>query len=288
MATKYHARSISLPSRSHPSTVKVEEELRKMKTWESSESSSSSSSVCGALLGLQDLYDSIDELLKMGSTQQVLSCPQHKQLVDELLDGSMKLLDVCSLAKDVTLETQQHVGALHSAVRRRKGDSAIKSTVAAYTCYRKKMKKEAKKLITSMKKMNEKFNLSSMESPDHHLSSVIGALRQACSTNCSIFESVLLYLTPLTKPKARGWSVVSKWVHKGAIACESNSGLNEFENVDVALSSVVEEMEVEKLKIAQRRLESLETAAQEIESGLDGVFRRLIKTRASLLNIISQ
>lgn len=131
MASKYHARSISLPSRSHPSTLKVEEELRKIKTWESS---SSSSSVCGALLGLHDLYDSIDELLKMGSTQQVLSCPQHKELVDELLDGSMKLLDVCSLAKDMTLETQQHVGALHSAVRRRKGDSNIKTTIAAYTC----------------------------------------------------------------------------------------------------------------------------------------------------------
>ena len=139
-----------------------------------------------------------------------------------------------------------------------------------------------------MKKMNEKFNTTPMENPDHHLSSVIGALRQACSTNSLIFESVLVYLTPSTKSKARGWSLVSKWVHEGAIACESNSGLNEFENVDVALSSIVEEMEVEKSQIAQKRLESLEMAAQEIESGLDGVFRRLIKTRASMLNIISQ
>ncbi|XP_022926409.1 uncharacterized protein LOC111433572 [Cucurbita moschata] len=286
MATKYHARSISLPSKSHPSTVKVEEELRKMKTWESC--SFSSSSVCGALLGLQDLYDSIDELLKMGSTHQILSCPQLKQLVDELLDGSVKLLDVCSLAKDMAFQTQQHVGALYSAVRRRKGDSAIKTTIAAYTCYRKKMKKEAKKLMISMKKMNEKFNSTQMTNLDNHLSSVIGAMRQAYSINSSILESVLLYLTPLTKPKAHGWSLVSKWVHNGAIACESKSGLNEFESVDLALSSAVEEKEVEKLHMAQRRLESLEMTAREIESGLDGVFRRSIKTRASLLNILSQ
>ncbi|XP_022132740.1 uncharacterized protein LOC111005532 [Momordica charantia] len=288
MATKYHARSISLPSRSHPSTVKVEEELRKMKKWESS-SSSYSSSVCGALLGLQELYDSIDELLKMGSTQQVLARSENRQLVDELLDGSMKLLDICSLAKEMTLETQVHVGALFSAVRRRKGDSAVQTAVAAYTCFRKKMKKEAKKLITSMRKMDEKLNsLTPLVNLDHHLSSVIGALRQACSTNSSIFESVFLYLTPLMKPEARGWSLVSKWVHKGAIACELNSGMNEFENVDAALRSVEEVVEIEKLQIAQRRLEGLEMAAQDIESGLDGVFRRLIRTRASLLNIISQ
>jgi len=34
MANKYHARSISLPSRSHPSTISLEEGLNKLKTWQ--------------------------------------------------------------------------------------------------------------------------------------------------------------------------------------------------------------------------------------------------------------
>ncbi|XVF62266.1 hypothetical protein PTKIN_Ptkin08bG0203600 [Pterospermum kingtungense] len=69
MASKYHVRSISLPSRSHPSTLRVEDELNRFKTWESSSSSSSTSEwICAGLSGLEDLYQCMDELLNMAST----------------------------------------------------------------------------------------------------------------------------------------------------------------------------------------------------------------------------
>ncbi|KAL6345339.1 hypothetical protein AAG906_015822 [Vitis piasezkii] len=36
MANMYHVRSISLPSRSHPTTLKIQQELNKLRSWETS------------------------------------------------------------------------------------------------------------------------------------------------------------------------------------------------------------------------------------------------------------
>lgn len=70
---------------------------------------------------------------------------------------------------------------------------------------------------------------------------------------------------------------------QGVIACEENdseNSVNELGSVDWALS------EGRRRKGAHARLEALENAIERLESGLESVFRRLIQTRASLLNII--
>lgn len=87
-----HLRSISLPSRSHPTTLRIEEQLSKLKALENS-SPSTSKSICHGLQGLDDLYACMDELLHMASTKQVLSSHQNREWVDELVEGFIKLLD---------------------------------------------------------------------------------------------------------------------------------------------------------------------------------------------------
>ncbi|KAK5843831.1 hypothetical protein PVK06_006289 [Gossypium arboreum] len=121
MATKYHVRSISLPSRSHPTTLRIEDELKRLKTSEPS-ALSATESISAGLSGLGDLYQCMDELLNMSSTQQVLSMYQHEKCIDELLDGYVKLLDICGIARDYMFQIKEHVHALQSALRRRKGD----------------------------------------------------------------------------------------------------------------------------------------------------------------------
>ena len=152
MASKYHVRCISLPSRSHPSTLRLEEELNKLKTWEQATSTSTSTSsvlICKGLTGLDELYKCMDDFLNMTSTQQVLSQNQHEKCVEELLDGSVRLLDICGITRDTMLLIKEHVRALQSALRRRKGDSSIESNINNYISFKKKMKKDAKKLITA-------------------------------------------------------------------------------------------------------------------------------------------
>ncbi|XP_015889573.3 uncharacterized protein LOC107424319 [Ziziphus jujuba] len=289
MANRYHVRSISFPSRSHPTTIRVEEELNKFKTWEAS-SYSTSDSICNGLSRLEELYESVEDLLHMGSTQQVLSQNQNEKCVEELLDGSVKLLDICGITRDFMLQTNEHVRPLQSALRRRKGDSSMETSIANYTCFRKKMKKDVKKLILALKQVDKKFETSASPAveQDDHLCAVIRVLREVCSMNISIFQSLCFFLTvPAgSNPRSR-WSLVSKLMHKGAVTCEEKEkSVHELDGVDAVLCTLG--ADAEKIEIALKRLEALEMSINGLENGLESVFRRLIKTRTSLLNIISQ
>ncbi|CAK8561904.1 unnamed protein product [Lathyrus sativus] len=109
--------------------------------------------------------------------------------------------------------------------------------------------------------------------------------------NLSVFQFILSFLTvSSSKSKATKWLLVSKLIHKGVITCEDNSEIaNELQCVEASLSSLISEANNgEKLQAAHERLEALENAIESVEIGLENLFRRLIKTRSSLLNITSQ
>ena len=286
MASKYHVRSISLPSRSHPSTLRIEDELNRLKTWEAS-SLSTSESICAGLSGLEDLYQCMDDLLNMASTQQVLSQYQHEKCIDDLLDGSVRLLDICGIARDYMFQIKEHVHALQSALRRRKGDSSIENSIVNYSRFRKEMKKQGKKLITELKQMDNKLGASPLLDQDHHVSAVIRVLREVNVMNTSIFQSIFSFLAAPVSSKKTRWSLVSKLMHKVVISCEEKQeNVNELESVDVALCRHTSD--VEKMQIAHKRLVAWESSIEGLENRLECVFRHLIKARTSLLNIISQ
>ncbi|XWS40264.1 hypothetical protein CRYUN_Cryun18bG0125700 [Craigia yunnanensis] len=99
--SSYHSRCNSLPSRQHPLTSQIDENLSRLRA---SEAASTSSSIGHKLNGLQDLHECVDLLLQLPRTQQALAQEQHRKWVEELLDGSLMLLDVCSTAKDALLQ----------------------------------------------------------------------------------------------------------------------------------------------------------------------------------------
>ncbi|TQE06185.1 hypothetical protein C1H46_008250 [Malus baccata] len=291
MDAKYEVRSISLPSRSHPTTIRVEEELSKRQT------SSASASICKVLCGLEELYDCVDDLLPMASTQQLISRNQQGKCMDELLDGSLRLLDLCGITRDAMSQIKEHVRDLQSTLRRRNGDSNIESSIANYNCFRKKMKKDAKKLITSLKQVNNKAPQLMVH--DQRAPAVVRVLREVFAKNMSIFQSLLVFFAvPVSKPMLNKWCLISKLMHKGVIACEDQKEDihgHELDGVDAALYSLcksssapAEGANVEKIQNAHKKLETLEVTVEGLEKGLESIFRRLIKTRASLLNIISQ
>ncbi|KAF7848417.1 hypothetical protein BT93_L1962 [Corymbia citriodora subsp. variegata] len=292
---KYSVRSISLPSRIHPTTAKVDGDLNKLKSWEAS-STSSSRSLRAGISGLEELYISVDELLNMASTRQVLSCNQDKRFTDELLDGSVQLIDMCGSAREILLHIKENVGALQSAIRRRKGDSNMKDKIVGYSNLRKKTKKDVKRLVSSLKKMEANFGASSLsvQNPvDQHWLAIMRVLREANLSSILIFQSLMSLLAPsVSMPKQIRWPVIMKLMHKGTIACNGNQeDKNEFECVDVALSDLSKCLSrgvgTERMKITNKQLENLEASIGSLEDDMECLFRHLIKTRASLLNIIS-
>ncbi|KAL6345245.1 hypothetical protein AAG906_015728 [Vitis piasezkii] len=288
MANRCHVRSISLPSRSHPATLKIQEELNKLRTLEAS-STSALVKISNGLSGLEELYNCMDELLSLPSTQQALSLHQHEKWVNELLDGSVSLLDICGATRDVISQFKENVGDLQSALRRRKGGLCIESSINNYICSRKKMNKDAKKLLAAIKKMVNKGGASPLLDKDHQLSSMISVLREVNIMSISIFQSLLLLLsTPVLKSRPSRWSLVSKFMHKGVVACQEKHQNMELENVDITISAISsEEADLEKMQIAHQVLKALEISIEDLDNGLESMFRRFIKTRASLLNTIS-
>ncbi|KAK7367229.1 hypothetical protein VNO80_09238 [Phaseolus coccineus] len=290
MANKFHVRSNSFPSGSHPNISRVEEELSKLKTWEAT-STSTSKSIGTGLSFLSDLYISLEDLLNMASTQKLISHHQGEKCMEELMDGSVRILDICDITRDTMLQIKKNVQVLHSAIRRRKGDSSIERIIAEYNLFSKKMKKNAKKLITSLKQMERKFGVSPLLDQDQQLVSLIRMLREVIGLNMSVFQSLLAFLTvPASKSKATKWLLVAKLMHKGVITCEENTeNSNEFQCVEASLSNLLNEgTNVARMQAAHERLGALENELESIENGLESLFRRMVRTRACLLNIMTQ
>lgn len=289
---KYHVRSISLPSRSHPTTLKIEEELNKLKSWEAT-STLSFKSIGERLLGLEEVYGCLDELLNMSSTRQVLSQNKQEKCINKLLDSSVHLLDVCGIARDLVLQVKEHVQTLQSALRRRKGDLSIETCLSDYTNFRKKTKKDAKRLSGALKQLESQF--APLVNQDDHFLAVMRVLREAGEFSISIFQSVLSPLSgPISSPKQSRWSLISRLIHKGVITCEERQESdNELQYVDDALSVLLKNLSgdepgAKNVQIVQKQLKDLEKSLGSLDEGLESIFRQLIRSRASLLNIISQ
>lgn len=262
MSKSSHIRSISLPGSSHPSIQKVEEELSKLKTFEIS-ASPAAATICSDLLRLEQIFKCMDDILQLPQTLQVLSQYHNKKWVDDLLEKSVKLLDIFGFARNTISNLKEHLRDLQSSLRRRKGDVSIQSSIKRYTYFRKNMNKDAKRLIASSKKTDAQTETSTPVGMDHDVRAVIEVLREASAVSISIFHVVMVFLsTPVLKPKPSRWSIVSNLVQKGRIACDNQQG-------------------------NMSNLETLEVQLEAIEDKLESMFRCLIKSRSSLLNIVS-
>ncbi|XP_055805696.1 uncharacterized protein LOC129874434 [Solanum dulcamara] len=279
-SSKSNNRSISLPSRSHPATQNIEEELNKLKTWEFSVSPTAEA-VYNGLVGFGEVHKCMGDLLNLPLTLQALSQCQNKKWVDEILDKSVRFLDICGTTRELVSQFKENVKDVQSSLRRKRGDLSITS----YTSFRKKMKKDAKNLVTSLKKMDHEEVVAVMEVDDQLVSAVIRVLREVTTTGISVFQMVLAFLSaPITKPISK-WSLVSRLVNKGGY----QENVNEIESVDAALSSLSKcgPNDVEKIQFVQSILETVEVHFECIENGFDNIFRCLIRSRSTLLNVVS-
>ncbi|XWS55161.1 hypothetical protein CRYUN_Cryun10bG0151200 [Craigia yunnanensis] len=280
--SNFHARSNSLPSRPHPLIPQIDEHLCRLKSNEAD--SSSSPSIDEKLSGLRDLYELVDSLLQLPLTQKSLAKQCYDKQVNELLNGSLKLLDVCGVAKDALLQAKEDTQKLQSILRRRRDDGAgFTNEAKEYLASRKK----AKKLINkSLRYLKSKCNL------ENDVEATFSMLREVEGVTLTLFESLLSYISGTKmQPKSTNWSLVSKLMHSKRVTCEGEATeTNEFERVDAVLCTLISH----KTRIssntstenAQIELQKLESSIQELE-GVECVLRLLIKTRVSVLNILS-
>ncbi|KAL9238466.1 hypothetical protein vseg_012883 [Gypsophila vaccaria] len=269
-STVYHTRSVSLPSRPHPTAEQVAEQLCRLRSSQSA--STSSTFVSDGLNGLKDLYSCVDELL-----QQSLSQNQNAKWIDEVLDGSLRLLDICSASRDALQQSRERLQDIQSALRRRcSGDLSITSEAVEYLNTRRSVKKTIKKCLKNLKTETE-------QKDEAH--ATISLLKDVQAMTADTLKSLMSYIGGSQKS---GWSVVTNMISKNASKETSNT---EFEDVDATLNSVISQ---KKSGISSSQMESLmsqtfklESQIQDLDESLECLFRDLVKTRATLLNIFS-
>ncbi|XP_038998002.1 uncharacterized protein LOC120123077 [Hibiscus syriacus] len=198
----FHARSNSLPSRQHPVTSQIDESLNRLRA---SQSASTSSSIGHQLNCLQDLYDSVDKLLQLPLAQQSLAKEQQTELIEQLLDGSLMLLDVCGTARDALFQTKE------------------------------------------------------------------------CRSS----------IGPDAESKSSPWSVVSKLMHQKKVICKEEQKTNEIANAEATMRSLIKSGSMKNVVNVQNALENSEMCIQDLDEGLESFFRRLIKDRVTILNILN-
>ncbi|XP_039170365.1 uncharacterized protein LOC104451693 [Eucalyptus grandis] len=280
-----HARYVSLLSRSHPIAMSVEEQLNRIRSSEAA-ASSSASSASQKLRILKDLYDCTEDFLKLPLTQQALSNARLRSSVEELLDGSLELLDVCGNMKDAFSQMKECIKELESVLRRRKGgDCCLAKEVEAYMSTRKRLQKIIFKYLVHLKKMERKNSLNK----DSNREATLSMLRQVEEIRLSVFASFLCFLSQSSANlKRSSWSLASKLLPSKQVACEGEEDVNEMAILDSELLSL-KSVKASGLsaKDILKRLDALESSLQEVDEDLGCIFRRLVKTRVSLLNIVN-
>ncbi|CAN0845526.1 hypothetical protein LINGRAHAP2_LOCUS4141 [Linum grandiflorum] len=280
-ATTFHARSNSFPSRPHPLVSEFDEQLCRLR--QSQAASTSSSSISHKLNGLQDVYYCVDKLIQLPSTQQAMTQQAMIHDQNELLDGSLMVLDLCNTAKDALSQMKESVFELQSAIRRRQGD--LVAETKKYLNSRKIVKKTIQKALKALKGMETKKSTSS-NNENKKSTSTVTMLKESEYIVVEVLESLLSFISQ-SNSKSSSWSLVSKLIpaKKNEVAASEN----EFAQVDACLKTSKSSEEIQtplkNLQPCIQDLENLQPCVQDLEEGVESLFRCLIKTRASILNV---
>lgn len=266
-----HVRSKSVPTNPHPALTQVDEQLNRLRA-----SEATSSSLGLRLDALQDLHGSVDKLLLLPLSQQALV----KEVLDDLQEGSLRLLDLCDIAKNALLQTRECTHELASIFRRRRSDNiGASSSLKKCLSSRKMVKKSIHKVLKGME--------SKAPNKDHGSLSIVRQIKEVEAVTYHCIEALLFFIAgPKLVSKWSCWASFSKLVQPKRVACISEgTNISVIERLDLILSSITNhQTEVEDM---QNLVRECGASIKEVDEELEGLYRFIIKTRVSLLNIFN-
>ncbi|TVU26779.1 hypothetical protein EJB05_29340, partial [Eragrostis curvula] len=253
----HHQRSASLPSfPSYSIESSLEQELQTLKSHTiSSPSATTIDAACDGLRRLGDVYTSVEEMTRLPSTQAGLCSAKKRKAVEKELDMSLELIDLCSAMQESLAEMKTCVQEAR-LVLKRGDDAAAQVKVESFVRVARKAQKPLMKKTTASCSNNAAAGGGGGEG-----CRVVRVMAEARETAVSMLESTSRML-----PKQIGggagaskWSLVSRRFQrrKSVVVCE------------------------------EQQLQALERGVGDLEEGVEFLFRRLIQSRVSLLNVLS-
>ncbi|PPS15151.1 hypothetical protein GOBAR_AA05436 [Gossypium barbadense] len=155
-------------------------------------------------------------------------------------------------------------------VEQRRRAEGLANEFRKYLTSRKFMKKAICKALKNMKHIQNKLS-----TPGEN-GAVISVLRDVEAVTINVLESVLSFISgPEAKSKSSRWSLVSKLMHQKKVMS------NEILSAEAAVCSYIKSENMKHVENVS------ELSIQDLEEGLETLSKRMIKTRVTVLNIIS-
>ncbi|CAA0838311.1 Arabidopsis protein of unknown function (DUF241 [Striga hermonthica] len=284
-----HKRSSSMPSRPYyPLIPEFEHHLQALKSDNFPTTSSYLSSIAEKLNNLEQIHDFIDNLLLLPHTHQIFTRESHKKWVEQILDGYLGLVDACATAKDFISQSKDYISNLLSVLRRKRGSEDLSEFISS----RKTIKKQITKSLRNIGSYKKDSSVLKTGEKDQETSAIIGMLKEAESITLDLIEELLSGISRSKEgSKLSKWSL-SKIMGSRKVSChehEYKSSMLEFGDLDASLSKFVSKCETGlKIEDLQQQLRKMELVIIVIEERLECLFKLLIKSRVSLLNMQSQ
>ncbi|CAA0838308.1 Arabidopsis protein of unknown function (DUF241 [Striga hermonthica] len=275
-----------MPSRPYPLIPEFELRLQALKSDNFPTSSSSLSSIAEKTNSLEQIHDFIDNLLLLPHTHQIFTRERHEKWVEQILDGYLGLVDACDTAKDFISQSKDYISNLLSALRRKR----CSEDLSAFISSRKTIKKQIQKSLRKIGSYKKNSVLKTGDK-DQETVAIISMLKEVESITLDLIEELLSSISRSEdSSRISKWSLVSKLMGWGKILCHKHkSSMLGFEDLDASLSKFVSKCETgSKSEELKQQLREMDLVIRVIEERLERLFKRLIKSRVSLLNMQSQ
>ncbi|KAJ3691315.1 hypothetical protein LUZ61_020479 [Rhynchospora tenuis] len=254
--TACHARSVSLPCRSHPVIANLQEQIEAIRSWAGSGDDSLAWIEAG-LSQIDLLLSTVNDFLNLSQTQTVL---RHATAPTEcLLENFLYLVDSFGSLLTDLVTLKQHQFEVQSAIRRH--DSAL---LASSLKSQKRIEKDLSHLAASLRTSTKSPSL--MLASDASEVEIVGILKEA--TGATSAASMVLI------NRVAAMSAAASTAAASSALCTIRPFKKKISNVEKEMMIYV-------------KFEELEECVGVVESASQRVLRSLMNSRVLLLNIQS-
>jgi hypothetical protein len=255
-AAAYHARSVSLPCRSHPILAHLHAHIGAVRAWAQDPPATSAPGAAAGLARVDALHGALADLLDLPEARAALSLSATG---DRLLDAFLRLADAHGSFQEAVVELKRDVAEALAAARRRDG-----ARLASALRSQRKAAKDLARLAACAASGGGRPSRLGLGLGGAAEVEVAGLLAEAAAATAA--ASAALF-----------GAVAAMSASASACSCKRTAAL-------VCLTKKVPEEEKETAALVER-LEELEECIDGLEAGSDKVFRSLVQTRVALLNI---
>ncbi|MFS7998678.1 hypothetical protein Hanom_Chr12g01156691 [Helianthus anomalus] len=269
---RIHFRSTSLPTRSHPILFQLKYHLNQLKSqWAShmmiSDQSIQVDRVSDALIRLRVILESLDDLLDLAPSRDSLR--RHPDWVEKVLEDFLVMVDVYGTFQMQISTLKQCIITAQLATKRK---DALKKVVCLKGL--KKSGGEISKLIPFLQAI--RLHPNDVTGSDQNVDlELVGVIKEVIEMIIMISESVFSGIYESFETQKTSWMM-------GLKKAKREKGIKELENGIWTLRNYGDE------DLNKKMMQSMEECIDGIESGSERVFRSLINTRVSLLNVLTQ